>query len=306
MKSHSRKVAIIGIGKVGITTAYAMLLRGTVDELILVSRTLEKAVGEKLDLEHGLPFLEKIKITATTNYSALEDADVVIITAGAPQKPGQTRLELIQENKLVIEELAKNMKPYVRNSVVIVVSNPVDILTFQLAKLLDLPYGRVLGTGTMLDTARFRFILSEMLDVNPRSIHTYILGEHGDSSFPVLEHATVGGQKLELFPNYTLEKAYQAFIQTKEAAAKIIESKGATYYAIGVVVSQLVHTILQDMHSVLPISTQISEYYGQSGVSISVPCIIGRNGVERVLTVELSEKEKKQFVQSCEVLRTHM
>lgn len=303
MGQDFRKVGIVGLGKVGVTAAYALLLRHSVDELVLVSRSLDKSEGEKLDLEHGLPFLESVKITATEDYSTLADADIVIMTAGVAQKPGQTRLDLIGENTAIIEELARDLGPHVRDSVVVVVSNPVDVLTYKLANLLSLPKGRVLGTGTMLDTARFRFHLSEFLRVNPRSIHAYVLGEHGDSSFPAISSATVGGQPLELFPSFSLVQAEDAFFKTREAAAKIIAAKGATYYAIGVVISKLVQTLLQDQKSVLPVSVPIEDYYGQSGLSISVPCIVGRSGAEQVLNIKLSPEEQVQFVKSCEVIR---
>jgi L-lactate dehydrogenase len=306
MQCDSRKVGIIGLGKVGITTAYALLLRHVADEIVLISRSKEKVEGEKLDLEHGLPFLEPTTITTSTEYSALQDADVVIIAAGAAQKPDQTRLDLVAENKKIITELGYQLAPYVKNSVVVVVSNPVDVLTYQLATILNLPKGRVIGTGTLLDTARFRFHLSELLHVHPRSIHAYVLGEHGDSSFPVLATATVGGQALEKFPEYTAAEAQQAFFQTRDAAKKIIQAKGATYYAIGVAVSQLVHTILHDQRSVMPISVPIENYYGQSQLAISVPCIVGRNGAEQVLQIALSEREKEQFVQSCQVIKSYL
>jgi len=304
MKCDTKKVGIVGLGKVGITTAYALLLRHIADELILVSRSIDKVEGEKLDLEHGLPFLEPTKIRATDDYADLQDADVIIVTAGAAQKPGQSRLDLVAENKKVIEEIAKNVAPHVLNSVVVVVSNPVDVLTYDLANRLNLPKGRVLGTGTMLDTARFRFYLGELLDVHPRSIHAYILGEHGDSSFPALASASVGGQPLALFPNYTPEQAQKAFLQTREAAAKIIQAKGATHYAIGVVTSQLVQTILYDQRSVLPLSVPIEDYYGQSHLAVSIPCIVGRNGVEQILKIKLSESEQDLFVKSCAVIKS--
>ncbi|MDQ3008856.1 MAG: L-lactate dehydrogenase [bacterium] len=303
MKCDTRKVGIIGMGKVGITAAYALLLRSVVDELVLVSRSLDKAEGEKLDLEHGQLFLEPAKITATDDYAELAGSDVIIITAGAAQKPRQSRLDLVTENRMIMTELLQEIKPYVDNAVIVVVSNPVDILTYQIAEALELPKGRVLGTGTMLDTARFRFHLSEVLHVHPRSIHSYILGEHGDSSFPTLASATVGGQPLAHFPNYSSAQAQQAFIQTREAAAQIIQAKGATYYAIGVVITNLVKTILHDQRSVLPISTPVDEYYGQSQLSVSVPCVIGRNGVEQILKIKLSEEEQQQFAKSCAVIK---
>jgi len=305
MQCDSRKVGIVGIGKVGITTAYALLLRREVDELVLVSRSADKVAGEKLDLEHALPFLNPVKITTSSDYTSLQDADVVIITAGAAQEPGQSRLDLVTENKKIITELGQELAPHVQNSVVVVVSNPVDILTQQLAGTLGLPAGRVFGTGTMLDTARFRFHLGEMIDVHPRSIHAYILGEHGESSFPALSSATVGGQPLADFPNYSTELALSAFAQTKDAAAKIIQAKGATYYAIGVVVSQLVQSILQDQRSVLPLSVPLSNYWGQSQLAISVPCIVGRTGVEQILKPQLSESEMEQFIHSCEIVKKY-
>ena len=305
MNKDSRKVGVVGLGKVGITAAYALLLRHAADELVLVSRSLDKVHGEKLDLEHGLPFLEPVRITTSTDYAALQDADVVVVTAGAAQKPGQSRLELMEENKRIMGEFGQAAKQYLGNCVVVVVSNPVDVLTYQLANILSLPHGRVIGTGTMLDTARFRFHLSEMLNVNPRSIHAYILGEHGDSSFPVLESATVGGQLLRDFPGYSMDQANQAYTKTREAATQIIKAKGATYYAIGVVISQLVQTILNDQRSVLPVSVPLDNYYGQSGVSVSVPCIVGRNGVELVLKTQLSASEQELFAKSCEVIRQH-
>lgn len=303
MRSDIKKVAIVGLGKVGITAAYALLLRHTADELVLVSRSLDKVEGEKLDLEHGLPFLEPTRITATTDFSQLQDADVVVIAAGAAQKPGQTRLDLADENKKIIFELANSIRPYVKNSVVVVVSNPVDVLTYKMAQALDLPQGRVIGTGTMLDTARFRFHLSESLHVHPRSIHAYVLGEHGESSFPALASATVGGQVLEGFPHYSAAQAHKAFVQTRDAAAKIIQAKGATYYAIGVVITQVVSTILKDQKSVLPISVPIHDYYGESDVSISVPCIVGRSGAEQILKIELSSEEQELFKKSCGIIR---
>lgn len=303
MKKDSRKISIIGLGKVGVTAAYSALLQNVADELVIISRSLEKVEGEQLDLEHGLLFLEPTKITATDDFSAIADSDVVIITAGAAQKVGQSRLDLVTENKKVIEELSIQIKPYVQNSVVIVVSNPVDILTYHLANKLDLPPGRVIGTGTMLDTARFRFHLGEMLNVHPRSVHAYILGEHGESAFPTLSSATVGGQLLNEFPNYSESKAMQAFEMTKQAAAKIIKAKGATYYAIGVVISQLARIVLKDQRSVLPISVPIQNYFGQSDVAVSVPCIIGRNGVEQILNIQLSDEEQRLFINSCNVIK---
>lgn len=306
MTQKPHTIGIIGLGKVGMTAAYALVLKGIGQRLILVSHSTDKLEGEKLDLEHGLPFLETQEIVATNDYSLLQGADVIIIAAGEKQAPGQSRLELLAANRQLIQTIGRQLKPYAKESVIVVVSNPVDVLTYELAKLLDLPQGRVLGTGTMLDTARFRFHLSEILNINPRSIHAYVIGEHGESALSALAYATVGGQALSKFPNYNSTQAMAAFAKTKDAAGKIIKSKGATYYAIGVVLTKLIQTILQNKRSVLPVSVPITNYYDQSNVAISVPCIIGKNGVEQILEIALSKEEQAAFKQSCELVKQHI
>lgn len=306
MYCHQRKLGVVGLGNVGVTAAYAVLLQGLVDELVLVSRDPAKAEAEKLDLEHGLPFLQATTITATNDYALLQGCDVVVVTAGVAQKPGETRLQLIEKNAAIMVELAPKLQQYATDAVIVVVSNPVDILTFQLVKALGFAPGRVFGSGTMLDTARFRFHLAEFLDMHPKSIHAYILGEHGESAFPAVDHASVGGQSLLQFPGYTQEKMLTAFQATRQAAARIIQAKGATYYAIGVVIAELVRVILADEKVVLPVSVPLENYYGQSGVAASVPCVVGRMGVERVLQVELSAQEQQQFAHSCQVLRENI
>lgn len=306
IRCESRKVSIIGVGNVGATAAYTLLLQGLVDELVLVSRTLEKAEGEKRDLEHCLPFLHPARITATDNYEDLRASDIVVVTAGVGQKPGETRLDLVKNNLKVLDEIIPKVVEYAPNSVVLIVSNPVDVLTYYADKFAQFPKGRIFGSGTMLDTARFRFHISEFLDVNPKSVHAYILGEHGDSSFPALTSATIGGQPLKDFPNYSAPKVRRAYDLAKNAAYQIIQSKGATYYAIGVVISQLVKTILYNEKTIMPVSTVIDDYEGQSNVAVSVPCMIGRRGVEQVLKIPFSAEEHEQFVQSCETLRKYI
>ncbi|PWU23305.1 L-lactate dehydrogenase [Candidatus Cerribacteria bacterium 'Amazon FNV 2010 28 9'] len=306
MRCDTRKVSIIGLGNVGATAAYALLLEGVVDELVLYSRTKEKAIGEKLDLEHGLNFLQPAKITATDSFDDVANSDVIVITAGVAQKPGETRLDLVKKNTEIIEALIPPLTKAAPEAIYVIVSNPVDLLTYKANILASLPKGRVFGSGTMLDTARFRYHLSEMLSINPRSIHAYILGEHGDSSFPVLSSASVGGQPLTTFPSYSQDQALQAFESARTAAYNIIQAKGATYYAIGVVIVKLVRTILQNSHSVLPISIPVEDYYGQYNVSLSVPCIVGRNGVEQILKAQLNEKEQEQFAKSATLLKSFL
>ena len=303
MQYKEKTVAIVGMGHVGATAAYAVLLSGICDRLILYARELGKAEGEKLDLEHGLAFLSPTEIIATDNFANLSSADVIFFTAGAAQEKGETRLDLVKKNSAIINSVIPEIAKNSPNSIIVIVANPVDILTYQAANLAKLPQGRVFGSGTMLDTARFRFHLSEIININPRSIHAYIMGEHGDSSFPVLSSATVGGQPLSLFPNYSEDKALSAFEQTKKAAYNIIAAKGATYYAIGVVIAKLARTILQDSRTVLPVSIPVTNYYGVSDIALSVPCIVGANGVEQILTASLSEKEQEQLQKSADVLK---
>lgn len=289
------KVGIVGCGKVGMSAAYALVLDGLVNQLVLISRSKDKVYGEQLDLEHGLAFLDHVDILATDDYAELAGSDVVVLTAGAAQRPGDTRLDLAVRNKQVIEELLPQILRHAPNAVILIVSNPVDILTYHAYKIAGLPKGQIFGSGTALDTARFRFHLSEFLKVNPKSIHAYILGEHGDHSFPVTSSATVGGQPLNAFENYTPEKVIKAYDQAKRAAYTIIQSKGATYYAIGVVIRHLVNIILRDTKSVLPVSIPLHQYYGHNGVALSVPCVIGRSGVEQVLDIKLSWEERQKL-----------
>lgn len=303
MINETRKVAIIGMGNVGSTAAYALLLQGLVDDLVLFARNKEKAIGEKLDLEHGLAFLNRANITATDDYADIKDCDIVVITAGAAQEPGESRLDLAAKNTAIMADIIPQIVKHAPSAIIVMVTNPVDILTYKGSMVAALPKGRIFGSGTMLDTARFRFHLSELLDINPRSIHAYILGEHGESSFPALSSASVGGQPLTSFPAYSKEQALEAFTKARTAAANIIEAKGATYYAIGVVIAKLVHTILHDSKSVLPVSIPVENYYGEYNVALSVPCIIGRNGVEQILNANLDTEEQAKFAASAATLR---
>ena len=300
------KVAIVGCGKVGMTAAFSLVMQGGITELVLLGRHKDELIGEQLDLEHGSPFLQPVKITATDRYEDLQGTDVVVVTAGASQKPGETRLDLAVKNTKIIEDIIPKIVKHAPNSVILMVSNPVDILTYKAYQVAGWPKGRIFGSGTTLDTARFRFHLSEMFKVNPRSIHAYILGEHGDHSFPALTSATIGGQPLTTFPEYNHEKALKAFAAAKNAAYKIIESKGATYYAIGVVIAHLVQTILQDSKTVLPVTIPLHQYLEHSGVAMSVPCVVGRSGVEKILQIKLNWEEKQQFDHCAATLKQYL
>ena len=300
---ESNKVAIIGCGHVGMTTAFSILHTGVVNELVLFGRDKTKLIGEKLDLEHGVSFLHSIKISISDNYQDLADCDLVIVTAGESQKPGENRLDLTQKNLAIIDNIIPQLVKFAPTAVILIVSNPVDILTYRAYRLAGLPKGQIFGSGTVLDTARFRFHLSEFIGVNPRSIHAYVLGEHGDSSFPVLSSATVGSQPLTEFPNFSEIKAKEAYQKARDAAYEIIKSKGATYYGIAAVVAHLVKTILGNAQSVLPVSIPLHDFYGHSGVALSVPCIIGRRGVETILRPKLSWEEKQALEKSVNTLK---
>ena len=306
LKFDTNKVAIIGWGRVGMSTAFALLQQGIPNELLLLSRSKEKAEGEKLDLEHGLSFLKHTKIKASESYEDLKDTDIVVFTAGAPQKTGESRLDLIEKNKAILQKYIPKILKYAPNSIIIIVSNPVDILTYEAYKIAGLPKGRIFGSGTTLDTSRFRFHLAEQMKINPKSIHAYILGEHGDSSFPALTGAVVGGQSLLSIPDMTEQKALAAYTKTRDAAYKIIEAKGATYYAIATATAKLVETILIDGKKIFPVSIPLHSYYGHNGVSLSVPCVIGRNGVEQTIEIKLSWEEKKMLQKSVDTLKKYL
>lgn len=303
MKSGSYKVSIIGCGKVGMTTAYSLIHDGTVNELLLFGRSKEKILGEQLDLEHSLSFLHHMKITSSDSYPDLGGSDIVVFTAGAAQKPGDTRLDLAQKNLALIDEIIPEVVKYAPNAIILIVTNPVDILTYRAYQIAGLPKGRVFGSGTTLDTARFRFHLGSFLKLNPKSIHAYILGEHGDNSFPAISSAMVGGQPLTTLPGFSQEKAEKAYMAARNAAYTIIASKGATYYAIGAVVANMVRKILTNAQSILPVSIPLHQYHDISGIALSVPCVIGRGGVERTLEIKLSWEEKQKLQKAAETLK---
>jgi len=305
-KYDNNKVSIVGCGKVGMTTAYAILLQGVVNELVLFNRTLDRIKGEELDLEHGITFLDHAKITATNDYADLAGSDIIIYTAGCSQKPGETRLDLVDNNIAILQKILPQIIRYVPDAILLIVANPVDILTYKAYLMANWPKGKIFGSGTTLDTSRFKFHLSESLHVNPQSIHAYILGEHGDSSFPVISSASVGGQPLTSFPNFSAEKAMAAYQKTRDAAYKIIEAKGSTHYGIASVSSRLTKAILRDEKIIFPVSIPLHHYHEQNGIALSVPCVIGRAGVEEIIEIKLSWEEKQKLEKSANILKSYL
>ncbi|PIR59173.1 MAG: L-lactate dehydrogenase [Candidatus Pacebacteria bacterium CG10_big_fil_rev_8_21_14_0_10_56_10] len=306
MANNSNKVTFIGCGRVGMSSAFALLLDGIANQIVLLGRCRDDIVGEQLDLEHGMPFVSQTTVLATENYHDIADSDIVVITAGASQKPGDTRLDLTAKNIEVIESIIPQVVEHAPDAIIVIVSNPVDVLTYHAYRLAGWPKGRIFGSGTVLDTARFRVHLAEFLHVNPTSIHAYILGEHGDSSFAALNQATIGGRPLATFPHFSEDKSQRAFRLAKDAAYHIIQSKGATYYAIAIVILKIIKTVLRDARSILPVSIPLHQYYGLNGVALSVPCIVGRQGVTDAIEIKLSWDEKQLLERSAKVVQEYL
>jgi L-lactate dehydrogenase len=298
------KGVIVGAGQVGLACAYAMMIQNVLDELVLVDINQDKLIGEVMDLEQGMSFVEPTVITAGTMADAA-GADVVIITAGAAQKPGETRLELVQKNVEIFKTLIPDIVAHCPEAILLLVSNPVDVLTYTAWKLSGLPQSRVLGSGTVLDTGRFRYLLSRRLGIDPRSLHAYIIGEHGDSEVPFWSHANVCGSPLyrddmAIADRQAMDEIFQ---QTKNAAYEIIRRKGYTNYAVGLAVTQIVQSIVRDQNRVLTVSCVIDEILGVEEVCLSLPAVVGRQGVSRRLNVILNAREQELLQQSAQTLR---
>ncbi len=297
------KVAIIGCGNVGATTAYALLLDGTITDLTLIDINKERAGGILLDLEHSLPFTSYTKLSATNDLKACEGANLIVITAGKKQVEGETRLDLISANRKILQEMIPKIVQAAPQAILLIVSNPVDILTYEALKLSKFPPHRVFGSGTILDSARFQFHISEKIHIHPRSIDAYILGEHGDSSFPVLSSASVVGKKLSEFPDFTQEVAEACYQDTKNAAYRIIHDVGFTCYSIATAIREITRNIFEDTHQVFMLSTLLQNYYGHSDVCLSLPCVLGRRGIEEVLKIPLDEMEQEKLQKSVDILK---
>jgi L-lactate dehydrogenase len=298
------KVSMIGCGSVGATAAYAMLIDGTPTELVLVDHSKEKAEGLRLDFEHSLSFLKNTKITASDDYSVCKDSHLIFITAGARQVEGETRLQLIDNNRKIFREIVPALAKYAPKAILVVVTNPVDVLTLETIRLSGFPEGRVFGTGTMLDTARFRFHISERLCLSSHSVEAYILGEHGDTSFPVFSSANVAGKPLFEFAGFTEEVGMQCYEDTKNAAYRIIHDLGYTCYSIAVVMKEIMVHVFQHSKIVVPLSIELKDYYGHSGVALSVPCVLDSDGVSGVIKVPLNAKEQELLAKSAATLST--
>lgn len=307
VKVNIRKAAMIGCGFVGSSAAFALMQSGIFSEMVMIDADRARAEGEAMDISHGLPFARPIKLYAG-DYDDIVDAGVIIITAGANQKPEETRLDLIHKNveifKSIIPEIAK------RNceGILLVVSNPVDILTYTALKLSGFPEHRVIGSGTVLDTARLKYLIGEYLRVDNRSVHAFIIGEHGDSELAAWSNANVSGVKLSDFCEMRGHFSHEAsenriYEEVKNSAYEIIERKRATYYGIAMAVKRICECIIRDEKSILPISSMMRGMYGMEDIVISMPAIVGKDGVEDVIPISLDEEEQAQLKKSAGVLR---
>lgn len=301
------KVVVVGAGLVGSTTAYALMLGGTAQEIVLIDKIEEKARTEAMDLNHCASFIRPV-IIKSGNYNECSNADIIIITAGAPQKPGQRRLELVEINAHIVTQIVEDILAYTHEVILIIVTNPVDVMSYIAWKVSGLPHTKVFGSGTVLDTSRFRYMLSARCKLDARNMHAYVVGEHGDSEVPIWSTANVAGVPIEQFCSnshdlYSPESREEISFNVRQAAYKIIQGKGATYFAISLAVRRIVESILRDEHSVLTVSTLLENIYGINDLFLSYPCIIGREGIERVLPLEMNDEEKKQFLHSARVVR---
>ncbi len=300
------KVVLVGTGFVGMSMAYSMLNRGGVSELILIDIDKDKTVGEEMDLSHGLPYAPQKMIIKSGDYSQCKDAQVVVITAGIAQKPGQTRLELAEVNAKIVKSITKEIMASGFNGIIIVASNPVDLMTYVVAETSKLPKNQVIGSGTVLDTARLRYLVGDYLKVSSKNVHAYIMGEHGDSSFVPWEHCYVGCKRIidvmkdNHHPMEKLDKIHEDVVN---AAYEIIEKKKATYYGIGMALTRLVAAVINDENSILTVSAYLNNQYGQDDIYIGVPAIINKNGVRELLELELNEKEQAKLDNSCKLIK---
>lgn len=299
--SNLNRVAIIGCGHVGSTSAYALLLRGIAEEIVILDKDRKRLLGEVMDLQHSVPLGRPTKIWAG-DYQDLADADVVVIAAGVGTKPNETRLELLNRNVSVTRKIVEQIVKAGFEGVILMTTNPVDVLAQAAQEESGFPVSRVISSGTVLDTARLRMIIGEKLDIEARSVHTYIIGEHGESEIATWSSSTIAGVSLIKYAkDFNLD--YDKILnQVRNAAPEIVRQKGYTSVAIASCVVRICEAILRDERTILPVSTLTTGQYGIEDIYLSLPCVVGRNGVEKVIEISLNDKEKKGLIASAKVL----
>ncbi|MCX7748991.1 MAG: L-lactate dehydrogenase [Clostridia bacterium] len=297
-----KKITVVGAGFVGSTTAYTLLTSGLISELVLIDINKSKAEGEVMDLNHGMPFLRPVKVYAG-DYSDSKDSDIIIITAGANQKPGETRIDLVQKNTAIFKGIIEEVVKYNRDCILLVVTNPVDILTYVTYKISGFPKNKVIGSGTVLDTARFRYLLGDHVGIDSRNVHAYIIGEHGDTEVPVWSYANIAGIPMDKYCEdcHRCEDSLSRqniYLDVKNAAYEIIQRKGATYYAVALAVKRIVEAIVRDENSILTVSSLLDGQYGLHDVCLSLPTIVNSSGIDRVIDVEINDNERELLIKS--------
>ena len=298
----NNKITIIGAGLVGSTTAFSLLAENVAEEIALIDINKKLVSSQVMDLQHSVPFLGYAKVKVGT-YNDIGDSRLVIITGGASQKPGETRLDLIKKNSAIVKEIMPQIFKANHRAVVVMVTNPVDILTHLAIKMFPEKKNQIIGSGTILDSARLRFLLGQRLEVDPKSVHAYIVGEHGDSEVPLWSTATIGNAPIDKFKKLTIEEKNKIFKSAKNAAYTIIAGKQATYYAIAAGAVQIAKAILFNQKTVLSVSHLIEGEYGIKNVCLSLPVVIGRNGIIGKLPLSISKDEKKKLQNSAAKLK---
>lgn len=304
--STSQKIILVGDGAVGSSYAFALVTQNIGRELGIIDINKDKAEGDAIDLSHALAYQTPKKIYAAT-YADCSDADLVVLTAGAPQKPGETRIDLVHKNLAIYQSIISEIMASGFDGIFLVAANPVDILTYATWKFSGLPSHRVIGSGTSLDSARFRQAIAQLTGVDARNVHAYILGEHGDTEFPVWSHANIGGLQIyewvKSHPEVNEQALTEIFFNTRDAAYEIIAKKGATYYGIGVALARITRAIFNDEKAILPLSVLLEGHYGQEDVYIGAPAVIGRHGIENIIQIPLNDSELQKMDLSATTLR---
>ena len=300
-----RKIVLVGTGFVGMSMAYSLLNQGGINELVLIDVLKDKAEGEAMDLAHGMPCAPSDMTIKAGDYDECKDANIVVITAGLNQKPGQTRLELASANAKIMKEITESVVASGFKGIFLIASNPVDLMTYVVKEVSGFDSSRVIGSGTVLDTARLRYLMGKYLKVSSKNVHAYIMGEHGDSSFVPWNHAYVGCKKMKEIMkdgNHPISDLDKMYVEVQQAAYEIINRKKATYYGIGLGLTKIIKAILNDQNEIMTVSTYLNGEYGHKGLYIGVPTIVNSKGAREILSLPLEGEEKEKFDKSCETL----
>jgi L-lactate dehydrogenase len=298
------KIVVVGSGFVGAATAFALTLNGSVAEVVIVDVNRDKAKGEVMDINHGLSMCRQ-QTVKDGGYEEIRDADIIVITAGSARKPGETRLDLAKKNVGIARSIIKSIMEYYNGGIIIAVSNPVDVLTYLITKESGLPASKIIGSGTILDTSRFKSQIGMSYDVDVANVNAYVFGEHGDSMVPIWSHVSISGIPLEHYDKITKKKLDRTLVEeeVRNSGAKVIQLKGATYYAIAMCVCRIVEAIIKDQNTILCVSSVLKGQHGINDIALSLPAIINANGIETILELELSEQEENKLSASSEKLK---